>query len=261
MYRHARTLCLLLGLCMAAAAFAGAPARQSVWVAGDLYLGADGTVERAVLDEGTAPQVQAIVESAMRNWRFQPVLRDGVPTPVRTAMTMSLEGVPVEGGYKLRVAQLEFSQARARHARIVLPQLNTRLDVLTALRIDAAGNVVDAAVVYMGGARGRIDPVRRNMMGDEIVKALKKSKFRPAELAYGEAADDTFFLPLNYRIAGTGGAEDDLRDHVKDMKPIPWLVAAEQPKPPEDAAMAAGGAIALHSDQVKLQSDVVGKIL
>lgn len=254
-------LCALAVLA-AGLAFAQAPDRKTVQVMGDLYLAADGTVDRATVDEQTPAQLKPIVEAAVKHWRFEPVLRDGVPTPVRTAMTLDLEGVPVEGGYKLRVTRLAFAQARARNARIVLPQLNTRMDVLVALRLDAEGNVADALVVSIANTRGKqIDPVRRNMIGDEIRKAVRKSKFRPAELAYGEEADDTYFLPIHYRIAGSGGA-DDADDHpFREMKRIPWLPADDQPKMPDVATLASGSAFAMRDEPVTLQSDVVGKML
>jgi hypothetical protein len=254
------------GLCAfallaAGLAFAQAPEKRTVQVGGDLYLAADGTVDRVTVDEQTPAQLKPIVEAAVKQWRFEPVLRKGVPTPVRQGMVLDLEGVPADGGFKLRVTRVDFRAARLRHANLVVPQLNTRMDVLTALRVDAEGNVVDVAVLYMRSLGGLYhSALDRKQMSDAIAKGLRKSKFRPAELAYGEEADDTILLPIDYRLAGTDDPVE-LRSRMREMKKVPWLDASEQPNFSDDLQMAPGEAMALQSDDVKLRSDVVGKML
>ncbi|UHQ20510.1 hypothetical protein LVB87_04955 [Lysobacter sp. KIS68-7] len=248
---------VLLGLFVAGFAFARQPETANLQVRGDLYLTADGTVERVVFDDATAPALKSLIETTVQRWRFAPVLREGVATRLRTAMTLDLEGVQVDGGFKMRVKRVAFANARTKYARLALPMIPISLDVVAALRVDAQGNVVDAAVVYLNGQLGGGTTERD--VRNTLVRILKKSKLRPAELAYGEPADETFFMPIDFRTSPTR-SRGDPRERFRHLSPVPWLDAAHPPDVAIDA-MTPGDPIALQRDQVTLQSDIVGKML
>lgn len=249
------TLAVLL-LCLAGLGWAATP--KALEVGGKLFIGADGAVHRVVLDDGTHPELKAIVEKTVLRWRFEPVVRDGEPSQVRVGMKLDLEGMQADGGFRLRVTRVDFDSARIRHARVVLPQLNTTMDVLTALRLDAAGKVTDVAVVYMSGSGSHGS--RRMAMTKEIERALKQSTFSPAELAYGDEADETVFLPINYRMhGGRNPPPVDPQERAKQASRIPWLAEGEQMEIPE--TQASGQPIAMHQADVRLSTQVVGTFL
>jgi hypothetical protein len=259
MLRFTKALGLaLLLLCAAGVAWAQTP---RVPVGGEVYIGLDGTVQRVVVDEGTHAEVKSLVERTVSRWRFEPPMIEGAPSQVRVGMRLELEGVQAEAGrFRLRVAKVDFDSARIRESRVVLPQLNTTMDVLTALRVDAAGNVTDVAVVYMegSGARGR-GAAGRMAMSREIERALKKSKFRPADLAYGDLADETMFLPINYRLdTGPNPPPVDPDQRAKESSRVPWLADEEQAIP---EAHTPGTPVALHQPDVRLSTEVVGTLL
>jgi hypothetical protein len=260
MLRSTRALGLaLLLLCAVGAACAQTP---RVFVGGELYIGLDGTVQRVVVDEDTNAEVKALVEKTVSRWRFEPPMVEGAPSQVRVGMRLDLEGMQAEAGrFRLRVTKVAFDSARIREARLVLPQLNTTMDVLTALRVDAAGNVTDVAVVYMegSGARGA-GGAKRMAMAREIERALKKSKFRTADLAYGGLADETMFLPINYRLdRGPDPPPVDPEQRAKDAARIPWLADEDQAELPE--AQTPGTPMAMHQPDVRLSTQVVGTLL
>ena len=75
---------------------------------------------------------------------------------------LDLEGIPVEGGLKsLRVTKVTFNGARTKYAKLVVPRLYEGMQVLTALRVDAAGNVTDVAVLYLGMGGANVNTMRR----------------------------------------------------------------------------------------------------
>jgi hypothetical protein len=249
-----------LALVLAGMAFAKEPA-TTLQVVGDLYLGEDGSVQRVTVDESTPLALKQLVQSTAASWRFEPVLRDGVAARVRTGMVLDLEGIPVEGGLKsLRVTKVTFNGARTKYANLVVPRLYEGMQVLTALRVDAAGNVTDVAVLYLGMGGANVNTMMRREMTEALVRSLKRSRIRPADLAYGDPADETMLLPIDYTTA-SGRASSDSQRRFREMKPVPWLDAAHQPSMPRVTGLAPGSAVAIDEDDVKLRSSVIGTLL
>jgi hypothetical protein len=247
---------------VAGMAFAKGPSTH-VQVFAELYLREDGSVDRVAVDSPAQPVLVSLVERAVSGWRFDPVVRDGVATRVRTGMTLDLEGTPVDGGLAaLRIAKVKFDAARGRHAKILVPLLQDSFQVLAAIRVDAQGNVTDTAVLYLGNHGRNVDTLTRREVSEAFARSLRRSKLRPADLAHGEPADQTMLLPIDFLAMFESQSKLDPERRFREMKPVPWLDAAHQPSILTFARLdASGSAIALEQEDVKLRSSVIGTLL
>jgi hypothetical protein len=261
-------LCMLTVLAGTSIARAAGHER-SIRVSGDLVIATDGSVRDVELAENTAPGVANLVKTAVQRWRFAPVVRNGAPITAKTGMQLALAAIPVGDGFKLRVEKVMFLNARAKPLTFVVPQMpreammrENDIEVLAALRVDADGTVVDAAVLSVKFSKIDNPRLRREVARD-VPFALKRSTFRPAEITAGENGDDTFFVPIDYRSRKR--PEDAqmhstaLADRFGDALPVPWLTKDQQPRL-IDLPNVQGQPVGLAGD-IRLAESIVGTTL
>jgi hypothetical protein len=202
-------------------------------------------------------------------WRFEPIVRDGKPIMAKTGMSLDLAATKVGAGYTLRIERVVFVSSRSKPVRFVLPQMphsamasGTNFDVLAAMRVDAQGNVVDAALLSLVLHGGNHPPKHlRDDMASEMARALKRSKFKPADVAAGERGDDTFYLPLDYRTGRGRGETLSIGERFRDATPVPWLSPEQQPKLIDLPESKGGMPVAMADSDVRLSTKVVGASL
>jgi TonB family protein len=211
-------------------------------VTGELGIDQRGAVYECKIDTMLTPEVKQVVETAMRQWKFAPVLRDGKPVYARTGVRMALLAEPVDNGYRLRIDKLRFIGSR--EARQMVPPRYPRdamrvgigARVLVAMRIDAAGRVLDTAAVESAliGVRGseRVQAAWRKRFEKSSVEAAQQWQFQPADTAAGDAPETTIIVPVTYYVGERGdnpAAHDGWRTgNITASHPIPWLTAAGQ---------------------------------
>ena len=251
---------------------APAPAKVELDVMGTLTIDAQG----AVSDYEAAPSVPAAVASAVkgavRHWRFEPIVKEGKPVIAKTQMFLFLVGEPGEGGgYRLRVERVQFGFPRKikdfNPARQKMPDSAVRQgvggEVLLAVHIDAAGNVLDATALRSrlvpAPSNARIARKMRSAYEQMFVESMKKSTFEPADPAQGGGATS---MITNMSVSTGKGpivasvwTQDDVA--VTSTGTPAWLDSLQ------DGALdrvGSGQQIALDGGP-KLLTDVVGKPL
>jgi hypothetical protein len=188
----------LLAFTVQAHAQSTAPAKVELDVMGELTIDAQGAVSGFSAAPSVPAPVAKIVQDAVKHWRFEPVLQDGKPAETKTQMFLFLTGEPGEGGYRLRVERVQFGFPRkmrdvkwARAGAEDALREHVGGEVLVAVHIDAAGNVLDAAAL-----RSRLVPDVRNQrvarklrtsFETSVVATMKQSKFEPADPSQGGA--------------------------------------------------------------------------
>ncbi|OOG59277.1 hypothetical protein [Rhodanobacter sp. C03] len=66
---------------------------------------AQGQVTQTQPEPGAAPQIAAVLDEAIKHWRFVPTQHDGKAAPAHTFITAKLEALPVtDGKYSLRIS-------------------------------------------------------------------------------------------------------------------------------------------------------------
>ena len=195
----------LAGAMLAAWMFFCAPAlaggaqsapKVEVDVAGELSIDATGAVDGVELTSQVPDAIAAIVRHAVQGWKFEPIVHDGKPVPARSNMQLFLVGVPQDGGFRLRVERAQFGFPR-KHRETghrmngnFFPKDAVRAGVLgevvVAVRVDAAGNVLDVAplrsrlVAQMKTPAGLAKKWRADFE-KSAVAVMRESKFEPAD--------------------------------------------------------------------------------
>ncbi len=108
----------VLWACALVAAAAGPAAvrkqvESSMLVTGTIDIGPDGGVRGFLLDkeEKLPPQVIQIARQAVPEWRFEPVLINGVAAPIRARLSMRMVATQLaDKGYRLAIGSAAFGQ-------------------------------------------------------------------------------------------------------------------------------------------------------
>lgn len=257
----AASLAVLSLLVFALAVEAEEPKRpREMVVQADFDIGADGQVTSvAVRTQDVHPHVVELVTNAARGWRFEPVLVDGVPAPVRTRASIKLRAEPVEAGYLLAVRGIGFG-SRASATTMTPPQypraqMRQGIDAAVQLLVehDAEGRVTDVRIIStaIGGATNERARARH---AAEFEKAAKKAaltwRFDVDPEVAGGQVDPALWIPVEFVISGNPLALVEGRSEV--TREILDRVA--------DTPRTGSGPIALET-QVRLKHDVVGTTL
>jgi TonB family protein len=204
----------LASLLSAAALFAQAqqPARIELDVVGELTIDTDGSVRDYAIGSPLPKEVVAAVGTAVKRWRFSPVVRDGRAVTAKTPMYLLLSATQEAAGYRMRVDRVQFgvgrelASARGFHHAYPRDAMRSRqgAQVLVALRIDGAGKVLEAVPL-----RSRLVPRvtnakqsarQRAQFEDAVVGMMAQAKFQPADPAKGEPEQATFVLPISFTV-------------------------------------------------------------
>jgi hypothetical protein len=215
-FRFAWAIAFLL-LTIAFASVAGGRAslrshvEMSMLVTGSLDIEADGRVSAHRIDraEQMPAAVRQLVDSTVSGWRFEPVLVDGKPTPVRTSATLRVVAKPQDdGGYLLSLGGASFNRRSGQEGSEVTaadmrppkypPDAYNRGikgTVYVILKIGRDGSVLDAAAeqVNLTGIRDASQAQRgRDWLADATVRQARRWRFKPPSA--GAEADKPFWL-------------------------------------------------------------------
>lgn len=239
-------------------------------VSGEIGIDGQGKVFDYVIKTIVTPEVKQLVDSSVRGWQFEPVVNDGKPTFAKANMILTLLARKVDAGYQLHVERVRFTGNREAVSmtppRYPMGSARAGLmgNVLLALRIDAAGKVLDAVAVqtslpYRNLSQKKIEAFGRPFE-EAAIEAAKKWTFEPANLEWGDAPEATLIMPVDYCLGDcVAPSRDGWRVEPNSVvRPIPWLAADKQQF--DAAGLKRGESLALDS-QVKLKTDVVGRSL
>lgn len=247
-----------------------APAKVELDVMGELTIDPQGAVSAFSAAPSVPAPVAKIVQDAVKHWRFEPVLQDGKPVEKNTQMFLFLTGEPGEGGYRLRVERVQFGFTRGIRdfkARAVPKEAMAQrigAEVLVAVQIDSAGNVLDASPLrsrLVPGVRNeRVAKKLRASFENTVVSSMKQSKFEPADPAQGSAAT-AMITNMSFSMTGQPNVAAiwTQADAAVTSTGIPgWLHGSMQDGTLD--RVRDGHQIAIDGGP-KLQTDVVGKLL
>jgi hypothetical protein len=248
----------------ATAAAADAPPPELL-VDADVRVAADGTVAdyrlNGVLDHGLA----ARIEHEVRQWRFEPVMRDGAPVSAKTQLLISLQPAPEWGRWV--VADVSSGRPARARGELRMPDypesgLRGHLSARVVLDVRLAPNgKVDAVHVEQTSLDRPMDPKLAaqwaDIFGPPSVRAAKSWRFLPPGSDDGEPTGTSFRIAIvfPYDI-------DNLHTHrfyPGPVVPAPWLSAqavddARQTTLPD-------GEIQPLEERVRLAQDVSGHVL
>ncbi|MBB3276061.1 MULTISPECIES: energy transducer TonB [unclassified Pseudoxanthomonas] len=237
-------------------------------VNGEIGIDPAGSVFDYRIDSELTPEVKALVERSVRQWKFEPVLRGGVATHAKARMHLTLIAHQVDGGFQLKVEEARFSGYR-KTALMNPPRYPPEAaragisgDVLVAVRVDAQGEVVDAAAVQSAWPYEKISESAMRYWGKVLEKAsvdaARKWRFEPSDPAQSEPADTTLVVPISFRVNAPLATAGWRQESAGPARPIPWLEPAQQAF--DATGLKQGEALALDYS-VKLKTPVVGTAL
>lgn len=239
-------------------------------VMGEIAIDHAGAVYDYNVSTILTPEMKQLVERTVRQWAFEPVLRDSKPVYARSSMHLTLLATPVEAGYRLQIEGVRFlgnrplkSAVRPEYPREAM-RVAINAIVLVAARIDANGAVLDAAAARSSllGVRAtdRVAEKWRNRFEESCVRAMRKWTFQPADIAAGDPPETTVLIPMVFRTADTPefGGGWQTGGLAGPSRPIPWLPEGKQAFDAE--GLREGQMLAL-DNPLKLRIDVEGTTL
>lgn len=208
-------------------------------VSGMIAIDHSGAVYDYTIDSILTPEVKQVVDRSVRRWTFEPVMRDGKPVYAKSRMHLTLNALPVANGYALQIDRVNFSGSRVGQSRVPPKypmealRASVGASVLVAVRVDQAGDVIDAAAAQstLLGVRasGRNQELWRKVFEKASVAAVRQWKFQPADVMAGDEPDATVLIPITFTTGDTphpsGGWRSDL---AGPQHPIPWLSTDKQ---------------------------------
>lgn len=118
-------------------------------LSGAIEVSPEGAVKSVELDaQGIRPNLVQRIESAVREWRFNPYLVDGQPRRIRTSMNLKLEQFDGPGGSRVMLSATAFGTPRRKSARAPVYPINhlqkrLEADVHLLLTVEDDGSVSD----------------------------------------------------------------------------------------------------------------------
>lgn len=237
-------------------------------VVGEIGIDPAGAVFDYRIDSELTAPVKALVERSVRQWKFEPVLRNGTAVHAKARMHLTLIAHPVDGGFQLTVEQARFSGYR-KTASMNPPryppeavQAGISGDVLVAVRVDALGKVVDAIAVQSSWPYMKISESSMRYWGKVLEKAsvaaARKWTFEPGDAAQPESAETTLVVPVSFRVDVPLATEGWRQESAGPARPIPWLEPGQQSF---DASGLKQGEVLALDYAVKLKTPVIGTSL
>jgi TonB family protein len=237
-------------------------------VAGEIGIDPQGAVYDYDIGTILTPELKALVGKNVRQWKFEPVVRDGKAVHAKSGMRMILAAVPVDGGYRMRIENVRFVGNRRPQAMVPprypvdMVKAGIGATVLVAVRVGANGDVLDAAPAQsrLIGARGSKKAVESGLRSFEksAVAAAKRWKYRPADIAAGDSPETTLIVPVEYRLEDMYADQGGWREGPSAAKPIPWLPAENQKY--DARGLKQGESLSLDAP-FRFKQDVVGTAL
>lgn len=165
-----------------------------------------GEVTGTQPEHGMTKSIAAVLDLALKHWRFVPAQRDGKAVPAHTFITATLEAVPdADGKYTLTVRYIS-QGPRWEHANFPpyssgALQIHAQGSVEVAADLQANGNlVIKDSLTSATGRAGRL-------LTDSVEEALQHDRFTPETLdgkpVPAHLRDRSVFLQLDRRNAVT----------------------------------------------------------
>ncbi|WP_266172146.1 energy transducer TonB [Dyella subtropica] len=253
-------LCVMFsGLAFADGAYAVRKRMEaSMVVTGSIVVAPDGSVRSYELDkpDQLPPAVVGLMRKATAEWRFGPVLRDGVAVAAKAKMSTRIVAKRQENGdYVARVAGTTFGedlpeeqvsikkdQARPRYP---MEAVRARVagTVYLLLRIDRDGKVADVSAEQVNLTVADDDNgmrVWRRVLADASIRAAREWTFNTP--TSGPRVKDDYWIarvPVSYQVQAAGTRVPDDYGHWQGYipgpkEPVPWLAKYRRPGDDED---------------------------
>lgn len=210
-------------------------------VKGEIGIDPQGNVYAVDVKTVVHPQVAEMVRKSAMQWKFSPIIRNGKAVYAKTNMSLTLAAKKVDAGYQLQVENARFLGPRRQAVSMEPPRYPLDAvragiggNVLIAVRVDAEGKVIDAAMVqYSLPYRNLGDKAAERwgkVFGGASIEAVKRFRYMPANPAEGEEPEATIIVPMDFRLGDTppqpvAGWHDE---GASKRMPIPWLQAQQQ---------------------------------
>ncbi|WP_203323800.1 energy transducer TonB [Pseudoxanthomonas beigongshangi] len=238
-------------------------------VNGEIGIDPTGAVFDYRIDTELTPEVKSLVERSVRQWKFEPVLRDGKATHAKARVHLTLIAREVTEGFQLQVEDVRFSGYR--DAVSMKPPRYPKQaaingvggDVLVAVRVDASGKVIDAVAVQTSWPYKKVAAKAAEKWGALLetasVEAAREWTFEPVDTALHEQGDTTLIVPISYRMNVDRPPREGWHyESAGPARPIPWLAPSRQAF---DASGLKDGEVLALDYSVKLKTPVVGTAL
>lgn len=241
--------------CACARAQAGddAPDQLSMLLTGRISIAADGAVSDYALDrpELVPKDVVALVDSSVRRWTFEPVVKDGRAVAETAAMSLGLTATRAgDGQYRVMISSASFSGDTPGIAGVAMPPPRYPPDAARAgvgalvhlvVLVAGDGTVENAAVEQVDLDRDSKELTRtrmRRLFADAVLAQAKQWTFT-APPAGADPETRTVRVPTDFDVHPDG----DIVESYGRWKPyypgpharVPWL----KPAPADDAPVAA----------------------
>lgn len=215
---------LLLGLVLACLPSL-ALAEQEVWVAytdGVIDIAPDGSVEAFEVKESLGKNVDAFIERQVEDWKFQPVIENGQPIPVRGKAYLTLHGIG-GGGKSMQVSIAEarfYELAAGSHEALEsvgndFPppgypprafEAGVGANVLAIVRISRDGEVVDVEMERTDlryRERGRTEKksdLHATYFEDAIRRVVPSWRVNPRNVNFDASGQARVRIPVNFDL-------------------------------------------------------------
>nr|WP_295379477.1 TonB family protein [Pseudoxanthomonas sp.] len=258
-----------LALCLLAMNALAQDAGLRLPVNGEIGVDPTGAVFDYRIDTELTPAVKALVERSVRQWKFEPVMRDGRATHAKARLHLTLIARQVDEGFRLQVEHVRFSGYR--DAISMKPPRYPKQaaingvggDVLVAIRVDASGKVTDAVAVQTSWPYKKVAAKAAEKWGPMLetasVEAARNWTFEPADAAPHAEGDTTLIVPISYRMNVDRPPREGWHyESAGPARTIPWLDPSRQAF---DASGLKEGEVLALDYSMKLKTPVIGSSL
>jgi len=241
---------------------------------GEIQIATDGHVSDYQLKTPLGADLSKLIASAVRGWRFEPVVVDGQAVVATTTMHLELHAEPadVADSYRIRVSQVRFGEPKRdghmRPPKYPTSAVSARLGarVMLAVRLDENGKIVEA-MPYQTSLDARTSSEAeaerwRKQFEQASIVAARSWHWDLTEKVNGKTVGTSAIVPVVFSIIGTGREvrPGKWKAYVPGpVHDVPWLQDAHADEK-QLAAIGDDGALSLDS-HFRLKDDVVGKAL
>ena len=244
---------------------------------GEIHVATDGRVTDYQLRSELPPAISTLLDRAVRAWRFEPVLVDGVAVNAKTAMHLGLTAEPQsDDKYVLRVANVRFGEPQLRKSSVRPPHYpesavhaHVGARVLLSLHLDEKGKVVEVAP-YQTSLDVRMSSENqaehwRKEFEQASVRAARNWQYDLTETLDGKPIGTHVLVPLSFYLCEVSCRSSDSEGKWKaylpgPVHPAPWSGTARVADAEDASLLKDGQALAVDSP-FQLRENVIGKTL
>lgn len=202
-------------------------------VEGRIAIGPDGAVRDYTLQSKLAPEIAAVVDRRVREWKFEPILLDGKPVIAETTMRLALLATPQDADrYALTIQNVWFGTP-GRTGTMTPPRYpkdavyaGLGAKVILVLRLDPKGNVVDVVpeqTSLTASGSERVAASWRQVFERASIAAAKKWKFDVTETIGGQPVESSIRVPVVYTLGNAGDTGQWKAFVPGPVRPVPWV--------------------------------------